>query len=132
MTEEIEGAASFEQWLDEVYPKIWHEAYAYGEAAKEEGLPRECNLNYDKFGYATHDGGNQFLKPWKSAWEQGYDGYKIPAVFAQVENYLNQLPTRPMTEDDLQVIPLNINIIYVEYQHNPDTIRTHPDMTHNV
>lgn len=97
MTEEMDGAAAFEKWLSEEYPKIWHEAYAYGELAREEGLPRECNLlNHSKFGH-----GDNILKPWKSAWEQGYDGYKIPAVFGQMENYLNQLPTRPLEKEDI-------------------------------
>ncbi len=86
--------SSFNKWESETYPKIWHEAYEYGEKAKAEGLPRECNLSDTKF-----VSGKTILKVWKSAWEQGYDGYKIPAEFRQVEEALNKLPLRPMNEE---------------------------------
>jgi hypothetical protein len=86
---------SFHKWETETYPRIWREAYALGSAAQEQGLPRVCNLTDRKFGpgYA--------LKPYKSAWEQGWDHYSIPAVFGQMEAVLNSLPTRPMESTDL-------------------------------
>ncbi len=88
--------AGFHKWQTETYPEIWKEAFAYGESAKEEGLPRECNLSDSKFG-----SGKTILKVYKSAWEQGYDGYKVPAEFKQVEEALDKLPLRPMEEGDL-------------------------------
>lgn len=42
-------------------------AYKLGQKAKEEGLPRECNL-----GYEYYDQRNIF-KVYKSAWEEGWD-----------------------------------------------------------
>lgn len=79
---------SLEHFLSEVYPKIWHKAYDAGEKARKEGLPRVCNLGE---GFVTP--GDNILKVYKSAWEQGWDGYKIPEIFGRMEKILDELPT---------------------------------------
>lgn len=90
--EESDGSMeAFHKWETEIYPQIWWEAYAYGESAREEELPRECNLSDPQF-----ISGKTILRVYKSAWEQGYDGYKIPAIFGQMEAVVNELPLRPM------------------------------------
>jgi hypothetical protein len=82
-------------WENEVYPKMWAEAYAAGSSAREQGLPRQCNLE-DKFLWK-----GEALKPWLSAWNQGYDGYKIPQEFRQMEEALSQMPMRSLRPDDI-------------------------------
>ena len=77
------------------YPKMHAEAKALGDQAREDGLPRECNLT----GKFAHEG--TILKDYKSAWEQGYDKWEIPGVFKQMEDHLKEQPLRPMTEEDL-------------------------------
>jgi hypothetical protein len=86
----------FEKWEREVYPRLWHLAYDVGVKARADGLPRVCNLEG-----SPHCHNGNVLKVYKSAWEQGWDGYKIPAEFAQMEATLNQMPLRKMTEEDL-------------------------------
>lgn len=78
------------------YPRIWHLANDAGKEARKQGLPRVCNLKDSPF---CHNG--NILKVYKSAWEQGYDDWEIPAVFKQMEAAVNQMPLRPMEEKDL-------------------------------
>lgn len=85
---------SYMEWETEVYPKMWHLAYDAGEKARKEGKPRVCDLG-EEF---RHNG--VVLKLWRCVWEQGWDGWKIPVEFKQVEAVLDQLPLRPMTECD--------------------------------
>jgi hypothetical protein len=78
MDEEIRKAIS---------PK-WHQAYALGDAAQRAGKPKECDLGE---GFQTP--GGSILKVYKSAWEQGYDGWKVPEIFTQMEKVLDTMPT---------------------------------------
>ncbi len=78
---------TIEKFESEVYPKLWHLAYDAGIEARTAGLPRQCVLNSEQH---CHNG--KVLKVYKSAWEQGWDGYKIPDEFKKVEKYLNELP----------------------------------------
>jgi hypothetical protein len=82
-----------EKFFNETYPKLWHEAYDLGENARKTGLPRQCNLNDPEF----MTPGGHILKDYKNAWEQGWDLYKIPEIFKQMEDVLNELPTKPYT-----------------------------------
>jgi hypothetical protein len=61
--------SNFFQWETEVYHRVWHLAYQAGRAARDQDLPRICNLEGRPF---CHN--DNILKPYKSAWEQGYDG----------------------------------------------------------
>lgn len=88
---------SYEEWERDVYPKMWAEAYEAGKKAKEDGLPRTCNLTDSNF---CHDGNP--LRVWRQVWEQGWDGWSIPAEFKQVEEALKDLPARSFTTDDLK------------------------------
>lgn len=81
----------------ETYPRIWRSAYAAGVEARTQGLPRLCNMKDSTF--CTPSG--EVLKPYKSAWEQGWDGYKIPEEFQHVENVLKAMPLHQCTEEDL-------------------------------
>lgn len=89
---------TYEEFERDIYPRIWHLAYDAGVEAREQGLPRICNLNDKHF---ITPGGN-ILKVYRSAWEQGWDNYKIPDEFRQVESVLNNMPTRPCTVEDLE------------------------------
>jgi len=80
----------------ETYPRLWQLAYDAGTKARDEGLPRECNLKNHPH---VHKG--KALKVYKSAWEQGWDKYTIPEEFRQMEALLNQMPLRPLNSDDL-------------------------------
>ena len=86
----------FFTWENEVYPKMHAEAYAVGSEARKQDLPRQCNLEDPKF---LHKG--KPLKPWLSAWNQGYDGWSIPPVFRQMEELLNEMPTRSLDVTDI-------------------------------
>lgn len=66
---------SLEKFETETYPRIWHLAYDAGVEAKNEGLPRICNLKESPF--VTPSG--NILIVYKSAWEQGWDG-KITTI----------------------------------------------------
>lgn len=59
-------------WETVEYPKKWESAYSAGVLARENGLPRECNLGPE----FKHNG--VILKPWVSAWQCGYDGTFLP------------------------------------------------------
>ena len=78
----------FNKFFDETYPKLWHEAYDLGNEAKNQGLPRHCNLPDGKF---CHNGSP--LTVYKEAWEQGYDGFSswkqlnTPQVIGQARSY---------------------------------------------
>lgn len=76
-------------WETEVYPQMHAEATAAGKQAREEGLPRECNLIDPEF---IHNG--EPLRLWKKIWEQGYDGWSIPPIFQQMERVLNKMPMK--------------------------------------
>lgn len=81
----------------ETYPRIWHAAYDAGVEARKQGLPRTCNLQESPFCLPS---GN-VLKVYRSAWEQGWDGYSIPNEFKHVEAVLNNMPLRPFTHEDI-------------------------------
>lgn len=51
--------------------------------------------------YEEHAPSGKVLKVYQSAWEQGWDNYKIPEVFQHVENVLKAMPLRPCIEEDL-------------------------------
>jgi len=87
---------SLEYFETVTYPRLWHLAYEAGEQARKNGLLRICNLEGQMH---CHDG--NILKVYKSAWEQGWDGYKIPAEFAKAEAFINQMPLRSLKESDL-------------------------------
>lgn len=78
------------------YPRIWHLANDAGKKARQDGLSRICNLKDELFCH-----GETVLKVYKSAWEQGWDGYEIPAIFKQMEVVLDNMPLHQMMEDDL-------------------------------
>ena len=84
----------------ETYPRLWKKAYELGELAQTQGLERKCNLTDKEF--ITPNG--HILKVYKSAWEQGWNHYKIPEIFSQMEEKLNSLPTRPMKTSDFPQI----------------------------
>jgi hypothetical protein len=85
-----------ERFMTETYPRLWHLAYDAGVEARKNGLPRNCNLKGN-----DHCHNDSVLKVYKSAWEQGWDGYTIPAIFAQIEAKLNQMPLHPATAKDI-------------------------------
>lgn len=87
---------SYEHFEREIYPKLWHLAYDAGVEARENGLPRICNLEG-----SPHCHNGKALKPYKSAWEQGWDNWKIPEIFTQMETSLDQMPLRPCETRDL-------------------------------
>jgi hypothetical protein len=87
------------QWESEVYPKNWHRAYDEGELARKSGLPKVCNLS-EKCPDLCWEGDP--IGPYLSAWNQGWDGYKIPAEFAQVEEHLSRMKLHRMTPEELQ------------------------------
>lgn len=90
---------TYEEFETEVYPRIWREAHAAGVVAREQGLPRVCNLQGSPF--CTPSG--KVLKVYLSAWEQGWDNYDpIPAVFKKMEAVLDNMPLRPCTAEDLE------------------------------
>lgn len=86
----------FDKFINEIYPRIWHQAYDLGEEARKQGLPCVCNLQGSPFCHK-----DTVLKVYRSAWEQGWRADEIPEVFRQMEEVLKQMPTRPMTEADL-------------------------------
>jgi hypothetical protein len=88
-----DSSDAFYKWETEIYPKIWREAYDLGVAAFKAGLPRVCNLGES---FRTPSG--SILKVYKSAWEQGWDGYSIPGIFGQMEAVLKDMPLRPLEE----------------------------------
>ena len=102
---------TYEQWEREIFPKMWRTAYDAGVEARKQGLPRtDVEINLWSMPLATGilpqvncdfctSGG--VLKVYKSAWEQGWDGYKIPEIFKQVESVLNNMPLHKMTEEEL-------------------------------
>jgi len=74
-------------FFTETYPYIWHLAYDAGENARNKGLPRVCNLKCWPYCYNEN-----ILKVYKSAWEQGWDGYKIPEIFGRMEAMAREMP----------------------------------------
>lgn len=84
-----EGGMAMLRWEREVYPKLWHEAWDAGRKACLDGVSRDQNPHR--------------LKVWREVWWYGWDNYdpSPPAIFRQVEERINELPTRPMTEKDL-------------------------------
>jgi len=93
----LNNVDAFTRFETEIYPKLWYEAYNLGVEARKNGLPRVCNLKDDIFAF-DGESGRIVFKVYKSAWEQGWDGWKIPEEFLQVEKTLNQMPLRPMKE----------------------------------
>lgn len=81
------------KWEQEVYPVLWHQAYDLGKKACLNGLPRECNLSTKDHCYGED---KKILKVYKSAWEQGWDGYKVPEEFKLIEDALGKMPLKPM------------------------------------
>jgi hypothetical protein len=75
----------FEKWLATDYKENWHWAYDAGVKAREQGKPRICDLHTKLF----ITPGNEILKVYKSAWEQGWDGWTIPACFTEMEKLLS-------------------------------------------
>jgi hypothetical protein len=86
--------ADIDRLIYESISPTWNKAYALGEAAQKEGKPRVCDLGERCF--VTPSG--TILKVYKSAWEQGYDGWKIPAIFTEMEKALDKLPLRRYNE----------------------------------
>jgi hypothetical protein len=81
----------------ETYPRIWHSAYDAGVEARKQGLPRTCTLQGSLFCTPSGD----ILKVYLSAWNQGWDGYKIPEEFGHVEAALKNMPLRQCKPEDL-------------------------------
>ena len=65
---------SLTKFETETYPHIWHIVYDIGVDARKRGLPRTCTLRGLPF--CTPSG--NILKVYLSAWEQGWDSYRIP------------------------------------------------------
>lgn len=63
------GNKDYMEFETEVYPKIWRRAFDKGVEAKKEGKDKICNLKDSEF--LTPSG--NFLKVYKSAWEQGWE-----------------------------------------------------------
>jgi hypothetical protein len=80
--------------FEELYRLNWQLAYDEGVRAYEAGLPRNCVLQNKPF--VTPSG--NVLKVYKSAWEQGWDGHKIPSIFGEMEAILIKMPLRPFVE----------------------------------
>ena len=81
------------KFFEEEYPRIWKIAYEAGKEARKNGLPRICNLTG-----SIHCHNGNVLKPYKSAWEQGWDLYKIPLIFKKIEDSLKELPLHPFSD----------------------------------
>lgn len=62
---------SFQKFVEEIYPRICAEAYKLGVKAKNDGLPRICNLCSEP--YITPSG--NVLKVYKEVWESGWDNW---------------------------------------------------------
>ena len=62
------GAADAQRFMSETYPKLWHLAFNEGYKARDNGHPKICNLQDVQFGHF-----GQVLKPYVSAWHQGYE-----------------------------------------------------------
>lgn len=90
---------TYEDFERDIYPRIWREAYNAGSKARDQGLPRSCNLS----GRPFVTPGGSVLKVYRSVWEQGWDNDQgIPAVFRQMEAALDNAPMRPCTPEDLE------------------------------
>lgn len=96
MLQESADTEAYEKWERETYPRLWRSAYQLGEEARKNNLPRTCNLDG-----AEHCHNGVPLKPYRSAWEQGWDAYQMPAEFTQVEAALKQMPLRPLRSEDI-------------------------------
>ena len=59
----------FIKWETEEYPRIWNLAFEAGTIARKLGKSRVCDLSGSPF--ITPSG--SILKPYRSAWEQGWD-----------------------------------------------------------
>lgn len=91
------AAARIIAWESEIHPKICSEARRLGQIARENGLPRVCNLGKE---YQTRSGA--FLKVYLEPWLQGYDGRdpnRELEEFIKVENHLATLPTSKLNDD---------------------------------
>lgn len=75
-------------FFTEVYPHNWKLAYDAGVEARKQGFSRICNLRESIF----YTPSGKILKVYLSAWEQGWDGYKIPEIFKQMETVINSMP----------------------------------------
>lgn len=84
------GARAVEEYFAGPYKEQWHQVWAEGRLAQEQGKSR--------------DGNPHKLKVWRAVWEYGWDNYdpnKPFNEFAKMEEHLKTLPMRPMTENDL-------------------------------
>ena len=91
------AAARIIAWESEIHPKICSEARRLGQIARENGLPRVCNLGEE---YQTRSGA--FLKVYLEPWMQGYDGRnpnRELEEFIKVENHLATLPLSKLNDD---------------------------------
>ena len=90
-------AARFIAWESEIHPRMCSEARRLGQIARENGLPRVCNLGEE---YQTRSGA--FLKVYLEPWMQGYDGRdpnRELEEFIKVENHLATLPMSKLNDD---------------------------------
>jgi|688.fasta_scaffold1603182_2 hypothetical protein len=98
-TEEDSWYVNYLKWESEVYPKIRAECRRLGQIARENGLPRVCNME----DYKTPSG--EYLRVYLEAWLQGYDGIdpnRELEEFRKVEKYLDTLPLHKLNDEDLQ------------------------------
>lgn len=83
-----EGAEKFEEYLAGPFKEEWHKAWKDGKTANEQGISIKDNPHR--------------LKVFVAAWKYGWNDYNpIPDEFTQVESYLEILPTRQMTNEDI-------------------------------
>lgn len=93
----LEAYQDFQAFLDGPYKENCQKAYDLGVQARKAGLPKVCDVTDDP--KLCHNG--KMLKEYERAWRAGWDGYKVPQEFVQMEQILQNIPTRPMTEEDI-------------------------------
>lgn len=79
-----------DEYFSGPYKEQWHQVWAEGRQAKEQGKNKEDNPHK--------------LKVWRAVWEYGWDNYDPNQhfnEFLKIEEHLKTLPMRPMNVNDV-------------------------------